>query len=78
MNKIVIAEAKPEEADKKTYFLEFSQASDMLSILRSDHFEACTLIVPQGISNAKLRFLMHFSRLLTAKVCDSLRREKLC
>lgn len=68
MNKIVIAEAKPEELDKKTYFVEFSQANEILTILRSDYFENCSLNVPAAVTNAKLRFLMHFSRLISAKV----------
>lgn len=76
MNKIVIAEAKPEDLDKKTYFIEFVQANDMLTILRSDYFENCFLYVPAGATNAKLRFLMHFSRLLSAKVPNKLLREK--
>ena len=68
MNKIIIAEVKPEEVDKKTYFVEFSQANEMLTILRSDYFEICSLNVPAGVTNAKLRFLMHFSRLISVKV----------
>lgn len=76
MNRIVIAEVEVEGLDKKTHFVPFSQANELLTILRSDYFESCTLHVPAAATNAKLRFLMHFSRLLTQKVRRPSPRER--
>lgn len=43
MNRILVGEARPENIDKRTFYVELSQASDILAILKSDHFVECSI-----------------------------------
>jgi len=68
MNRILVAQSKPENLDKKTFFVEFSSAADILAILRADHFVQLQIEVPNEINNSQLRFIMQVTRLLTKEV----------
>lgn len=68
MNRLLISDQPPQHPDPKTFPIELAQASNMLPMLRNDHFVHCEINVTGDINNAQLRFCMHLGRVLADEV----------
>ena len=68
MNQIYIGEPQEENTQLNTFSIAFDQADKYLQILRNDHFAKVTVSLPENLNDKQLRFMMHLSRILKAKV----------
>lgn len=68
MNQIYIGQPQEQNTQPNTFSIAFEQADKYLQILRNDHFAKVTVSLPDNVNDKQLRFMMHLSRILKAKV----------